>query len=170
MCYLFGQAHDGLQGLGGSVSELEILPTSPDSLCTKRDDGLSTDLGLSDHSRLLPSPWGMHPSQALHDDKELPTQDPGTGTKASFLMTKARRHHHVTLTKRNGLPLRENPLVLSHQCRDLMYSRPKGITSDAAATRHNSPWNCWRLQESNQYEQETDVPALSSNPTPCQDK
>ncbi len=34
--------------------------------------------------------------------------------------------------------LKENPLVLSHHCRGLMYSRPKVITLDAAAIRPSS--------------------------------
>ncbi len=39
------------------------------------------------------------------------------------------------------LPFGENPLVLSHHCRGLMYSSPKGIMLDAAAIRPNSLWN-----------------------------
>ncbi len=53
-------------------------------------------------------------------------------------MSKARRHCRVTLIMRSGFLLRENPLVLSHHCRGLMYSRPKGITLDAADIRPSS--------------------------------
>ncbi len=96
-------------------------------------------------------------------------------------MSKARRHRRVTLIMRSGFPLWENPLVLSHHCRGLMYSRPIGITLDAAAIRPSSLWNCltvsdwlfspswlsWGLTRS---EQGTYVPASWSNPTPPPDK
>ncbi len=49
-----------------------------------------------------------------------------------FHITKARKHRRVTLIMRKGLPLRENPLVLSHHCRGLMYNSPKGIKLNAA--------------------------------------
>ncbi|XDV44775.1 hypothetical protein PO909_013015 [Leuciscus waleckii] len=35
---------------------------------------------------------------------------------------------------RNGLHLGENPLVLSHHCKGLMYSRPKGVCIGTALT------------------------------------
>ncbi len=56
-------------------------------------------------------------------------------------------HRRVTLIMRNGLPLGENPLVLSHHCRGLMYSSPKGIMLDAAAIRPNSLWNCLTVSD-----------------------
>ncbi len=46
-----------------------------------------------------------------------------------------------------SFPLRENPLVLSHHCRGLMYSRPKGITLDAAAIRPSSLWKCLTVND-----------------------
>ncbi len=49
-----------------------------------------------------------------------------------FHITKACKHRRVTLIMRQGLPLRENPLVLSHHCRGLMYNSPKGIMLNAA--------------------------------------
>ncbi len=62
-------------------------------------------------------------------------------------MSKARRHRRVTLIMRSGFPLGENPLVLSHHCRGLMYSRPIDITLDAAAIRPSSLWNCLRVSD-----------------------
>ncbi len=53
----------------------------------------------------------------------------------------------MTLILRKGLPLGENPLVLSHHCRGLMYNSQKGITLDAAAIRSNSLWNCLKVSD-----------------------
>ncbi len=39
---------------------------------------------------------------------------------------------------RSENPLRENPLVLSHHSRGLMFSRPRGITLETAAIRPSS--------------------------------
>ncbi len=50
-----------------------------------------------------------------------------------FHITKAHKHRLVTLIMRKGLPLGENPLVLSNHCRGLMYNSPKGITLNASA-------------------------------------
>ncbi len=80
----------------------------------------------------------MHPSLALRGDKELPAPGPETKTKGFLHMSKARRHRRMTLIMRSGFPLGENPLVLSHHCRGLMYSRPKSITLDAADIRPSS--------------------------------
>ncbi len=107
-----------------------------------RDDGPSTDPDLSVPLRSLPSPWERHLSLASCDDMKLPTLDPGTGTKISSTLSR-----HVSITAwpwlcEKGLPLRENPLVLSHHCRGLMYNSPKAVTLDAAAIRPNSLWNC----------------------------
>ncbi len=62
-------------------------------------------------------------------------------------MSKARRHRRVTLITRSGFPREENPLVLSHHCRGLMYSRPKGITLDAADIRPISFLNCLTVSD-----------------------
>ncbi len=45
------------------------------------------------------------------------------------------------------LQIKKNPVVLSHHCKGLMYSRPKGITLDAAAIRPNSLWNCFTVSD-----------------------
>ncbi len=80
-----------------------------------------------------------------------------------------------------GFPLWENPLVLSHHCRGLMYSRPKVITFDAADIRPSSflkpldsewptfsySWLTWGLTRP---EQGHCVPASWSDPTPRPDK
>ncbi|CAM4618537.1 unnamed protein product [Leuciscus chuanchicus] len=71
-----------------------------------------------------------------------PSTGPWDRNQGFFHITKARRHRRVTLIVRNGLPLGENPLVLSHHCRGLMCSSPKGIPLEAAAMRPNSLWNC----------------------------
>ncbi len=50
-------------------------------------------------------------------------------------MSKTRRQRRVTVSMRSGFPLGENPLVLSHHCRGLIYSRPNVTTLDAAAIK-----------------------------------
>ncbi len=62
-------------------------------------------------------------------------------------MSKAHRHRRLTLIMRSGFPHSENPLVLSHYCRGLKYSRPRGITLDAAAIRPSSLWNCFTVSD-----------------------
>ncbi len=64
-----------------------------------------------------------------------------------FLITKARKHRRMTLIMWKRLSLGENPLVLSHHCRVLMYSSPKGIMLNAAAIRPNSLWNCLTVSD-----------------------
>ncbi len=54
-------------------------------------------------------------------------------------MSKALSQRRMTLSIRSGFPLGENPLVLSHHSRDLMYSRPKVTTLGAATIRPSSP-------------------------------
>ncbi len=76
-----------------------------------------------------------------------PRTGPWDKNQGFLHMSKARRHRRVTLIMRNGFPLGENPLDLSHHCRGLMYSRPKGITLDAAAIRPNSLWNCLTVSD-----------------------
>ncbi len=71
-----------------------------------------------------------------------PSTRPSDKNQGFLHMSKACRHRHVTFIMRRGFPLRENPLVLSHNCRGLLYSRPKGITLNAADIRPNSFWNC----------------------------
>ncbi len=86
-------------------------------------------VGRGGHSWLLPNQWVMHPSLDLRGDKELPAPCPETRTKGFLHMSKARR---LDLDHAKCFPLRENPLVLSHHCRGVMYSRPKGITLDSS--------------------------------------
>lgn len=45
MCFQFKQAHDGLSGLGGSVSVHEILATFLSNVYATISDGPSRDLG-----------------------------------------------------------------------------------------------------------------------------
>ncbi len=77
--------------------------------------------------------------------------DPNTGPwdkNQGFLhMFKARRHRRVTLIMQSGFPLGENPLVLSHHGRGLMYSRPNGITLDAAAIRPSNFFYCLTVKD-----------------------
>ncbi len=70
-----------------------------------------------------------------------PSTGPCDKNQGFLHMSKARKYRRMTLIIRSGFLLRENPLVLSHHCRCLMYSRPKGITLDAAAIRPSSFWN-----------------------------
>ncbi len=78
---------------------------------------------------------------------ESPNMGPWDRNQGFFHITKACKHRRVTLIMQKGLPLRENPLVLSHHCRGLMYSSLKGITLDAAAIRPNSLWNCLTVSD-----------------------
>ncbi len=104
-------------------------------------------------------PWLEHPSiitpqpvressvvSILRQD-EAPSIGPWDRNQGFFHITKARKYCGVTLIMRKGLPLWENPLVLSHHCRGLMHSSPKGITLDAAAIRPNSLWNCFTVSD-----------------------
>ncbi len=65
MYCLCALAHDGLFGLGESVSKLWILPASPGNWCATWDGDLPTDLGWIGHSWPLPSPWGRRPLLAF---------------------------------------------------------------------------------------------------------
>ncbi len=76
-----------------------------------------------------------------------PSTGPWDKNQGCLHMSKARRQRRVTLIMRSGFPLGENPLVLSHHCRGLMYSRPIGITLDAAAIRPSSLWNCLTVSD-----------------------
>ncbi len=58
-----------------------------------------------------------------------PNTGPWYKNQGFLHMFKACRHRRVTLIMRSRFPLGENPLVLSHHCRGLMYSRPIGIMS-----------------------------------------
>ncbi len=104
-------------------------------------------------------PWLEHPSkitpQPMKEASVLSIlrqhEAPNTGTwdrNQGFLhITKARKHRRVTLIMRTGLPLGGNPLVLSHQCRGLMYNSPKAIMLDAAVIRPNSLWNSLTVRD-----------------------
>ncbi len=92
-----------------------------------------------------------------------------------FHITKARKRRCVSLIMRKGLPLEENPLVLSHHCKGLVYSSPKYITLDAVAIRPNSLWN-WPsliLFTANKMESNvpvTGTPASTLSPIPRKGK
>ncbi len=117
---------------------------------------------------------------------KLPTWDPGTGTKVSSTLSR-----HVSIAAwpwlcEKGLPLWENPLVLSHHCRwchvqQVMYNSPKAVTLDAAAIRPNSLWNFlqWvtglalyflQLTGWTLYVPVTGAPASTLSPMPRQEK
>ncbi len=104
-------------------------------------------------------PWLEHPSKitpqpvkeasvvSILRQHEAPNTGPWDRSQGFFHITKARKHRRVTLIMQKGLPLGENPLVLSHHCRGLMYNRPKYITLDAAAidlTVSETVWQ-WEL-------------------------
>jgi len=55
-----------------------------------------------------------------------------------FHMIKSHRHCRVTLIMKKKNRIGENPLVLCHYSRHLMYRRPKVIKLDAATMRPNS--------------------------------
>ncbi len=146
-----------------------------------RDDGPSTDPDLSVPLRSLLSAWERHLLLASCDDMKLPTWDPGTGTKVSSTLSR-----HVSIDTwpwlcEKGLPLEENPLVLSHHCRGLMHNSPKAVLLDAAAIRPNSLWNClqWvtglalyflQLTGWTLYVPVTGAPASTLSPMPRQEK
>ncbi len=88
--------------------------------------------------------WGMHLSLSLCSDKELSAPGPETRTK---VFSTCLRHASIATWTCMQFTLGENPLVLSHHCRGLMYSRLKYITLDAAAIRHNSFWNCLTVSD-----------------------
>ncbi len=113
------------------------------------------------HERLwsFHRPWLEHPSKiapqpvreasviSILGRHEAPNTGPWDRNQGFFHITKARTHCRVTLIMRKGLPLLENPLVLSHHYRGLMYNSPKGITLDAASVRPNSLWNCLTVSD-----------------------
>ncbi len=69
-----------------------------------------------------------------------PSTGPWDKNQGFLHISKACRHHRVTLSMRNGFPLGENPLVLSHHCGGLMYSWPKDITLDRLPTEAKQGW------------------------------
>ncbi len=93
-------------------------------------------------SRIAPQPVREASVVSILQQHEAPNTGPWDRNQDFFHITKARKHRRVTLIMWKGLPLGENPLVLSHHCRGLMYNSPKCITLDAAAIRPNSLWNC----------------------------
>lgn len=105
------------------------------NLCARRDDGLPTDL----EPPLMIAPQPVRDASIVNVTQrhEAPNLGPWERNEGFFHMGKTQRQHRVTLIMWNVLPLKENLLVLSHYCSDLMYSRPRGITFDAAAIRPN---------------------------------
>ncbi len=180
MCCLCGQAHGVPTGLEGSVSEIEIWPESPGSLCAMWDDDLSKEPGQSGHSWLPPSLWGRRPLLVLRDDKEPPTSGLEPGTNVSSTCP---RHVSMTLIMQSRFSLGENPLVLSHHCRGSHVQQFKRyrillwqLPSDPTVSETVWQWVTgllsfsWLPWGSTRYEQETDLPAPWSNPTPRPDK
>ncbi len=92
MCCLSGQTHGGPWDLLGNSWEQEIQQTSRDGWCAMRDAGPSTDLDLSNPSRITPQLVREHRSLASCDDMKLPAWDPGTGTKVSSTLL---RHESI---------------------------------------------------------------------------
>ncbi len=92
-------------------------------------------------SKIAPQPMREASVFSILRRHEAPNMGPWDRNQGFFHIIEARRHRHVTLIMRKGLPLGENPLVLSHHCRGLMCNSPKGIALDAAAIRPNSLWN-----------------------------
>jgi len=68
----------------------------------------------------------------------VPSTGPWERNQGFLHITKVCRHRRVILIIRSGFPLGENPLVLSHHCKGLMYNRPNGIMLDSAAIKPSS--------------------------------
>ncbi len=102
---------------------------------------------LEHPSRITPQPVREASVVSILQLHEAPSSGPWDRNHGFFHITKARKHRRVALIMQKGLPLGENPLVLSHHCRGLVYSSPKGITMDAAAIRPNSLWNCLTVSD-----------------------
>ncbi len=84
-------------------------------------------------SKIAPQPVREASVVSILRPHEAPNTGPWDRNQGFFHITKARKHRRMTLIMRKGLPLEENPLVLRHHCRGLMYNSPKDITLDAAA-------------------------------------
>ncbi len=132
-----------------------VVCASPGNLGTTWDGDLPIGSGRGGHSWLLPSPWGRHPSLALHDDM---LHDRNQG----FLhLSKARKHCCMTLIMWSRLPLGENPWSWATTAR-------VSCTAGQKVSRWiQLPSNSWELTR---LKQETYVPASWSNPTPRPDK
>ncbi len=139
-------------------------------------------------------PWLEHPSKiapqpmreasviSILRRHEAPNMVPWDRNQGFFHITKACMHCRVTLIMRKGLPHWENPLVLSHHCRGLMYNIPKCIMLYAASVRPNSLWNCLTVSDwpslvfftadrmDSIYVPVTGTPALTLSPMPRQEK
>ncbi len=98
-------------------------------------------------SRVAPQPVREASVVSILRLHEAPNTGPWDRNQSFFHITKARKHRRMTLIMQNGLPFWENPLVLSHHCRGLMYSSPKYITLDAAAIKPISLWNCLTVSD-----------------------
>ncbi len=147
MYCLCALAHDGLSGLGESVSKLWILPASPGNWCATWDGDLPTDLGWIGHSWPLPKPVREASVVSFTRWHGAPNTGPCDRNHCFIHMSMARKHRRVTLIMLNGLPLGENPVVLSHHCKSLMCRRPKVITLDGAAIRPNSFWKSFTVSD-----------------------
>ncbi len=104
-------------------------------------------LRLEHPSKTAPQPVREVSVISILQRDEAPNTGPWDRNQGFFHITKARKHRCVTLLMRKVLPLGENPLVLSHHCRGLIYNSPKDITLDAAAIRPNSLWNCLTVSD-----------------------
>ncbi len=96
-----------------------------------------------------------------------PSTRPWDKNQGFLHMSKARRHRRMTLIMQSGFPLGENPLVLSHHCSYLMYSRPKGIMLVSADIRPSSFWNCLTVSDRPSLTLLTDVRIDSSRGHTC---
>ncbi len=98
-------------------------------------------------SKIAPQPVREASVVSILRRHEAPNMGPWDSNQGFFHIIKARKHRRMTLIMRKGLPFGENPLVLSHHCRGLMYNSPKGIMLAAAAIRPNSLWNCLTVSD-----------------------
>ncbi len=138
LCCQCAPTHGDLSDLLERVWVLETLPASPGSW----DGDHSTDYGQGGWP-LMTAPQTLRDASVANVMRRqgAPSTGPWDKKQGFLHMSKARRHRRVTLIMRSGFPLGNNPVVFSHHCRGLMYSKPKCITLDAADIRHSSFWN-----------------------------
>lgn len=109
----------------------------------------------------------MIPFRCKHCAMTRGPQYRSLGQKQGLLhMTKEWRHMHVTLIMRNGLPLSENPLVLSHHCMGSVCRRYHVGRGWQQLLKLFQNWRglasfCIMLRELTQCKQQTVMPAWS---------
>ncbi len=146
MCCLSGQAHGGPWDLLGNSWARNTANISRRFMCHERCWSFHR-LWLERPSKIAPQPVREASGVNILRRHEAPSTGPWDRNQGFFHITKARKRRRMTLTMQKGLPLGENPLVLSHHCRYLVYSSPTGIMLDAAAIRPNSLWNCLTVSD-----------------------